>query len=69
MKLEKLKELMGKLSLSGGIKKKLIWVLVALVMWNLIVVPIAASFGLILPVVALEEAFKYLLTIATLGSV
>ena len=69
MKLEKLKELMGKLSFSGSIKKKLVWVLVALVIWNLIVVPIAASFGLVLPIIALEEAVKYIITIATLGSV
>lgn len=69
MKFEKLKELLGKISLTGDIKKKLIWALVAIVIWNMIIVPIAASFGVILPVIAIEEAFRYILTIATLGSV
>ncbi|EJA4827487.1 hypothetical protein ND363_001645 [Escherichia coli] len=68
-KLKALKEAFKKLpAMTDGFKKKLIYGMIAMAIYNYGVVTVAAAFGISLPVIPMEEAMKYIFAIVSFGS-
>lgn len=68
--IEKMKAAFKKLpAMAGDFKKKFIYAMIAMAVYNYIVVPCALSFfGIVLPIVPLDEAMKYIFAIVSFGS-
>ncbi|MFP8558237.1 hypothetical protein ACLH2J_01825 [Klebsiella michiganensis] len=52
---------------ASNIKSAMIFVMAASVVYNMIIVPVLAAFGVPAPVILIDEATKFLLTIGALG--
>lgn len=52
---------------ASNIKSGMLFVIAASVVYNMIIVPVLALFGVPAPVILIDEATKFLLTIGTIG--